>query len=64
MDVPFGNFVHTAPLLKGEIFKTLNFGCVRRFQAERAKYSSHIVKTTASIPTKFWWRTAVILKSK
>ena len=51
----FWGFVDMAPHLGGQIPQTSNFGGVnRRFHAKLAKSKNmHIIKTTASIPTKF-----------
>jgi len=54
--VPFENFIDIVPHFGGEIppHKTIFFGVNRRFRAKQAKYwKFHIIKTTASIPTKF-----------
>ena len=76
-DVPFWDFFHIAPHLG--VQNSQFWGVNRRFQAKLAKSKNvHIIKTTASIPTKDHqtpfvggphrritnprWRTATILK--
>jgi len=50
-DVTFGGFVDIAPHFGGEIHQKPQFW---RLQAKRAKYwKFHVIKTTASISTKF-----------
>ena len=53
--MPFWDFFHIAPHLGVKNPKTPQFwGVNRRFQAKLAKTKNlHIIKTTASIPTKF-----------
>jgi len=55
-DVPFGGLVDMAPHFGGQISpKPQLSGMNRRFQAKLAKSKNmHIIKTTASIPTKFF----------
>ena len=54
-DVPFSGIFHIAPHLGGyKPQKPQFWGVNRRFQAKLAKSKNvHIIKTTASIPTKF-----------
>jgi len=54
-DVSFMGFVDIAPHSGGKIPHNPNFGGInRRFQAKLVKSKNmHIIKTTASIPTKF-----------
>ena len=54
-DVPFGGFVDMPPHLWCQIPQNPNFWFVnRRFPAKLVKSKNmHIIKTTASIPTKF-----------
>ena len=53
-DVPFLGICHIAPHLGGQTPKKQFWGVNRRFQAQLVKSKNvHIIKTTASIPTKF-----------
>ena len=54
-DVPFWEIFHIAPHLAGQKPQKPQFwGVNRRFQAKLAKSKNgHIIKTTASVPTKF-----------